>query len=253
MNMKKILGIFLLFLFTITIVSCADDKDTTEVNHLSFEKDYYERPLLRAKNIMVRGGNRDYTIKVENTDILGVEIDLSSSEGMGDLKVLPKQKGETNVEVQDNVTKEIVNLKIKIVDSYLNLAVANPTKPPYKQGNEFFLINNDSKDFYLYDENSELKHTGSYKFYIENNVPYMELVYHKEFEGRTTYKYDLTGTSETMFQGIKYILNWERHTLNKCVTTKEVSPVTMNVTDTKTNETSYFILSTHDIPEHVLE
>ncbi len=30
-----------------------------------FEKGYYERPLLGAKNIPVRGGNRDYTVTVQ--------------------------------------------------------------------------------------------------------------------------------------------------------------------------------------------
>ena len=61
MKTKKLLGIFFLFLCTITLVSCGDD-EKQEIYSLSFEKGYYERPLLGAKNIPVRGGNRDYTV-----------------------------------------------------------------------------------------------------------------------------------------------------------------------------------------------
>lgn len=253
MKTKNIFGVLLLFICMFGFANCSDGNEKTEIYHLSFEKDYYERPILGAKSIMIRGGNRNYTIKVEDPQILEVTVDLSSPTNMGDLKILPKQKGETNIEVRDNVTKEVVNLKIKIINSYLNLAVANPIMSPFKQGDEFFLINNDDKSCYLYDENLNLKHTGNYKFSIENNVPYMELTYHKEFEGRTKYKYDLTGTNQNMFDGIKYILNWDWRDFIESSTTKEVSPIIMNATDTETNTEYYLVAKGGDIPENVLE
>lgn len=49
---------------------------------------------------------------VEETDILSIDVDLSSSIGMGSLKVTPKKKGETKVKVKDNITNEIVELKL---------------------------------------------------------------------------------------------------------------------------------------------
>ena len=48
----------------------------------------------------------------------------------------------------------------------------------------------------------------------------MELAYHQEFEDRTTYKYDLTGTSQIMFVELKYLLNWDWHASSKSATTK---------------------------------
>ena len=141
MKTKKLLGIFFLFLCTITLVSCGDD-EKQEIYSLSFEKGYYERPLLGAKNIPVRGGNRDYTVTVQNTDVLSIDIDLSSPIDMGNLVVKPKQKGETTITVKDNVTNETVDLKIKIVDSYLNLKVAHPAQVPYTGGENLFFINN---------------------------------------------------------------------------------------------------------------
>ena len=62
---------FLLLIYTLSFMGCNDDdNETTEIHHLSFEKDYYERPLVGAKDIMIRGGNRDYAVEIENSSIL---------------------------------------------------------------------------------------------------------------------------------------------------------------------------------------
>lgn len=122
---------------------------------------------------------------------------------MGNLDIYPKQKGETTIQVKDNIAHETTDLRIKIVDSYLHLSINNPVRPPYKQGDEIFLINNDDKDFYLYDDKLKIKSTGNYEFSIKGNIPFLTLTYHKELENRTIYKYNLTGTDQTMFAVIK--------------------------------------------------
>ena len=147
-NLFTFFLIFLCFCFT----NCSDDEKTEDIHHLSFEKDYYERPLIGAKSIMIRSGNKDYSVEIKDPSILDVKIDLSSPIGMGNLDIYPKQKGETTIQVKDNIAHETTDLRIKIVDSYLHLSINNPVRPPYKQGDEIFLINNDDKDFYLYDD-----------------------------------------------------------------------------------------------------
>jgi len=147
-NLFTFFLIFLCFCFT----NCSDDEKTEDIHHLSFEKDYYERPLIGAKSIMIRSGNKDYSVEIKDPSILDVKIDLSSPIGMGNLDIYPKQKGETTIQVKDNIVHETTDLRIKIVDSYLHLSINNPVRPPYKQGDEIFLINNDDKDFYLYDD-----------------------------------------------------------------------------------------------------
>ena len=79
--------------------------------------------MLGTTNITITGGNRDYTVTVKKTDILNIDVDLSSSIGMGSLRVTPKKKGETKVKVKDNITNETVDLRIKITDSYLAYAI----------------------------------------------------------------------------------------------------------------------------------
>jgi len=80
-NLFTFFLIFLCFCFT----NCSDDEKTEDIHHLSFEKDYYERPLIGAKSIMIRSGNKDYSVEIKDPSILDVKIDLSSPIGMGNL------------------------------------------------------------------------------------------------------------------------------------------------------------------------
>ena len=138
MKTKHLLGALLSFLCTIIFFSCGNNNEE-KIYPLSFEKEYYEQPLLRATDITIRGGNRDYTVTVEETDILSIDVDLSSSIGMGSLKVTPKKKGETKVKVKDN-----------IIDSYLAYAIKESNHPALSNGTVVYLINNESKDCYFF-------------------------------------------------------------------------------------------------------
>lgn len=246
--------IFLLCLLGLNGCSSDTDEPATEVYHLSFEKDYYECPLIGTKSIMVRGGNRDYDVEVANPEIMEVTVDLSSPVGMGSLRIAPRQKGKTMVTVKDNVTHETVSLEVKIVDAYLNLLVANPVHEPYAQGDELFLINNEDRDFYLYDENWQLRDSGSYKFYVDGETPFLELTFAKGTDGKKIRLYDISLTNQQMFAVIKSLLGWDwREYMNGGAVTREVSPIVMHATDTETGTDCFFMVQTHSMPEHVLD
>lgn len=203
MKTKHLLGALLSFLCTIIFFSCGNNNEE-KIYPLSFEKEYYEQPLLRATDITIRGGNRDYTVTVEETDILSIDVDLSSSIGMGSLKVTPKKKGETKVKVKDNITNEIVELKIKIIDSYLAYAIKESNHPALSNGTVVYLINNESKDCYFFrysDSKNELSQNpiakGTYDFSVklENGfgnssptyaIPYLTLNYASDEQGNFT-------------------------------------------------------------------
>lgn len=55
---------------------------------------------------MIRSGNKDYSVEIKDPSILDVKIDLSSPIGMGNLDIYPKQKGETTIQVKDNIAHE---------------------------------------------------------------------------------------------------------------------------------------------------
>lgn len=194
MKTKHLLKAVLSFLCTISLFSCGNDNEK-EIYPLSFEKGYYECPSYGTSYIAIRGGNRDYTITVEKTDILNIDVDLSSSINMGSLIVRPKKKGETKVKVKDNITNETVDLKIKITDSYLAYSIKESNHPALSNGTLVYLINNDAKDCYFFryiDSKGELSPTpiakGTYVFSVklENGsgnssptyaIPYLRLNY----------------------------------------------------------------------------
>lgn len=194
MKQAYLLGV-LLFLCTISFVSCGNDnEEKKEIYPLSFEKGYYEAPLLGNTSISIRGGNRDYTVTVEKTNILETSIDLSSPIGMGSLVIKPKQKGETTITIKDKITNETVDLKVKVIDRYLAYAIRNSNHPALSQKTIVYLINNEAKDCYFFrytDSGVEATSTpiakGTYGFSIKT-MPYLTLNYASDENGNFTDK-----------------------------------------------------------------
>jgi len=286
MKTKHLLGALLSFLCTIFLFSCGND-DEKEIYPLSFEKEYYEQPLLGAANIMIRGGNRDYTVTVERTEILSISVDLSSSTGMGSLLVYPKKKGETKVSVKDNITNETVDLKIKITDAYLAYSIKESNHPTLSNGTAVYLINNEAKDCYFFHYNysqNELSQNpiakGTYDFSVklENGfgnssptyaIPYLTLNYASDEQGNFTD----ASTPPTphklrfeLFDGVtsvnavinliqRYLkIDWEQ-LINKALTRSDY--LIIPTLKTTIDNTDYTIIGTLDtrpeIPENILE
>lgn len=205
MNIKTLFKILLLFFSAIGFGSCgSDDDEKKEIYPLSFEKEYYEVPLLGNQSISIRGGNRNYSVTVEKTEILDVSVDLSSSIDMGNLVITPKQKGETTVTIKDNIVNEEVGLKIKVTDSYLAYAIKNSNHPALSQGTLVYLINNEAKDCYFFRNTGSgtgatntLIAKGTYEFSVKieygignssntYGIPYLTLNYGSDINGNFT-------------------------------------------------------------------
>lgn len=286
MKTKHLLGA-LLPLFCIIILSSCGNNDEKKRYSLSFEKECYEHPLLRTTSIVIRSGNRDYTVTVEKTDILSIDVDLSSSIGMGNLRVNPKKKGETKVKVKDNITNETVDLKIKITDSYLAYSIKKSNHPALSDGTVVYLVNNESKDFYFFrdiDSKNELSQTpiakGTYNFFtkLESGmgnssptyaIPYLTLNYASDEQGDFTDDVSVSPTPHNLrfelFDGYtetKVILNliqnylgvdWKELPHNALTKTNVVIP-SLKTTIDNTDYTIIGILSiTPSIPENILK
>ena len=286
MKTKHLLGALLSFLYTIIFFSCGNN-DEKKIYSLSFEKEYYERPLLGTTNITITGGNRDYTVTVEKTDILNIDVDLSSSIGMGSLRITPKKKGETKVKVKDNITNETADLRIKITDSYLAYAIKKGNHPALSNGTIVYLINNEAKDCYFFryiESRDEISRTpiakGTYDFFtkLESGsgnssptyaIPYLTLNYASDEQGNFTD----ASTPPTphklrfeLFDGVtsvnavinliqRYLkIDWEQ-LINKALTRSDYLIIpTLKTTIDNTDYTIIGTLDTHpEIPENILE
>lgn len=286
MKTKHLLGALLSFLYTIIFFSCGNN-DEKKIYSLSFEKEYYERPLLGTTNITITGGNRDYTVTVEKTDILNIDVDLSSSIGMGSLRITPKKKGETKVKVKDNITNETADLRIKITDSYLAYAIKKGNHPALSNGTIVYLINNEAKDCYFFryiESRDEISRTpiakGTYDFFtkLESGsgnssptyaIPYLTLNYASDEQGNFTD----ASTPPTphklrfeLFDGVtsvnavinliqRYLkIDWEQ-LINKALTRSDY--LIIPTLKTTIDNTDYTIIGTLDtrpeIPENILE
>ena len=260
MKTKHLPGALLPFLYTIIFFSCGNN-DEKKIYSLSFEKEYYERPLLGTTNITITGGNRDYTVTVEKTDILNIDVDLSSSIGMGSLRVTPKKKGETKVKVKDNITNETVDLRIKITDSYLAYAIEKSNHPALSNGTVVYLINNEAKECYFFryiEFRDELSHTpiakGTYDFFTKlesgsgNSSPTYAIPYLTLYDGVTSANAVLNLISR--FLGV----DW-KELVEKALTRSEHTIVpTLKTTIDNTDYTIIGILNTYpEIPENILE
>ena len=189
MKARNLLTPLVLFFCIVNLVSCSDDKETKEIYPLLFEKGYYEIPFPGTTRIGIQGGNREYAISVENSNILEVSVDLSSPIGNGTLVVTPKSKGETTVTIKDNVTGETVNLKLKVVDCYLCYFINESNHPALSKGTVIYFVHNENKDCYFFRSNSDntvdagvgLK--GTYDFSVK---PYLTLNYASDEEGKFT-------------------------------------------------------------------
>lgn len=64
---------FLIFILSLSLLSCNKEKEETK--SISFDKAYYEKPILETKQSIQFQGNADnYEVLVENDEILEASI-----------------------------------------------------------------------------------------------------------------------------------------------------------------------------------
>lgn len=287
MKTKKSFGILLLFLCIINFTSCSDNEEIGVTSPLSFEKGYYEVPLIGKTRIDVRDGNRDYDISVENSSILDVSVDLSSSIGAGTLVITPQSKGETTITVKDNISNETTNLKIKVIDSYLVYLITESNHTALSKGTIVYLVKNANKDCYFFRYNNSEKidsaplSKGTYDFFVKIKhgignssndyaIPYLTLNYASNEEGNFTdatipktphhFRFELFDGITAVNTVIKMIqsylgIDWEE--LTQQATKSNIGDMTppllkMTVDNTKFNVIGIFSTTT-TIPEDILE
>lgn len=204
-----------ILLFTSCFVSCNDDKKTEEVYPIRFSDSSYEVRMGMRESISFVDGSGDYTIDVENPQLLDASISLNTD----NLFINAKKKGETVLSVTDNRVGETVKLKIKITDSYLGFVLVNSDLPFFKSKTDLFLVKNDKNEFYLFDKAESFNGPagepvlkGSYEITVKNNAPYLTLTYKDETETAVVRKFGLSGSDGGVFDVMNTVfeLGWEK-------------------------------------------
>lgn len=270
----KILSMLVL---TVVLISCDDKNDGKELYELTFEKGSYEVQLKRKTPIMIRGGNRDYSLSVQDPEILDADVDLSSLIGMGDILVTGKKKGETILSVTDNLSHETVKLKIKVIEKYLNLKVVGGNHPALVKDILIFLINDEERSCYFISggENNprNIITKGKYEFTAEPKengaTPYLTLTYASDEKGHftdaaktdasiapTSHKLDISGNPSYAYEYLAFLfdIDWEKliqKPSEKAL--RETGSRILNMKEVETEKEIYTYFWNEKIPEGILE
>jgi hypothetical protein len=213
---------------------------------LSFEKEYYERPLSEdSQEIVFSGGSSNLSVEVSDNDVLEATI------GTGNIKIKTKKKGAVYLVVKDGADNTSVTIRVKVVDSYLSMRLGAPipNSSVYDKGDCLFLVNNTSRAFYLYDESYNIKGSGNYKLFMEGSKFFLSLSLP---EG--TRLYDISNSSEMfLFGAILSALDFSWTDEHNAITnSRSASPVTMNAVDSVTGDVYYFSVDSTEMPYGIL-
>ncbi len=220
MKTKHLLGIA--FLCLLGLSSCLKDKD------LDFKLNGSQSLELtlgsHADCLPIISGNGDYTLTVGDDNIIEA-LYYPSYEGMpfGSISINGKKRGETTLQVTDNVTKQSYTFQIKITDNYFGCYVTKSDHPALLKERWMYLINNENKDVYFFEKGKDytpgtLITQGTYEFTVEDNIPYLTL-YYADSNGQftdaaiapTPRKFNIINSNTNTFYALEYYLgiDWD--------------------------------------------
>ena len=230
---------FFFFILSLTLLSCNKEEETKP---LSFDKAYYEKPILETKQSIQFQGNADnYEVLVENDEILEASIKENK------LDILTKEKGSTTIFFRNSLTEEAESISIKVVDRYMGLSVENPISSSYyAYSDNLFFINNKTKDIYWYDESFKIKKKGNYNFYLKDEKFYLSLSFNKD-----SIVYDISKSSNIfLFKVLPTLLDvsWSTSLISR-----ETSPINIVMSEINSSEITYFSLSKDEMPYNTLD
>lgn len=224
MKFKNVSGATLLFLITVSLLGCSD-KDHREPFDFRMGAESYEVRVGMKASFSIVSGNGDYTIQVEDDNIIEAGHLQNGNLTFGSIDVTGKEKGETTLSITDKATQQTVKVKVKVTDFYLPLVVSTSNHPALVRYMRIFLVNNDNRDAYFFlEENNvlNLQQKGRYEIVTERKgdvvTPYLLLRYASDNEGKftdaaivhTVHKFDLTGSDQEVYKLLssKFGVDW---------------------------------------------
>lgn len=284
--MNKLIILFL-SIMSLFVVACSDDDNKSEsITPFGFEKNYYEIRLGRDHtSISITNGSGDISLAIEDEEILKAlysKCNDKEDNRKGYIDLYGLQKGATTLTITDNVTKDVETVEVKVTDCYLAYAIAHSNHPVLETGTILFLVNNQTRDYYLFTEDNIYNRPlvkGSSDFFVTfdsgigpsprlHAIPNLRLTYPSDDDGNLAnsnitatphdFQIELWGenaSSSYVLEAIQAYLGVDWIELAGKALTKSVAPIDMTMIMTVPN-TAYQItgvLSTVSIPEHVLD
>ena len=194
-----------LLILLIIVVSCDKRNDDHTASRFHIDKNYYEIIQWRDQTINITSGSGDLQISTPNADKIQLSYEKGSTESgiNGKIDIKGIKRGEAQVQLVDRVTKESVQLNLKIVPPYIELIAEDSTDPVLNIGTDLFLINDEGHSFYIFSYNHPIAkynippcYSGYYQFVKEEDNVILRLKnkddsFHREFVLQTNSKDDM--------------------------------------------------------------
>lgn len=264
MNTKNFFGIFLLSLIAIGLTACGDDDK--EIVDFTLSTESCEIPLEYTYYTSIVSGNGDYTLTVENNEIIEAQVKFTADDHMpfGAIYIEAKQKGETTLSITDKVTQQSRSLKVKVTDRYLGYYITESNHPALAKERSVYLVNNAARDAYFFEKKKNnamalLSH-GTYEFKVENDNPYLVLHY-PEVDGQftiaavapTAHSFNIKGSDSQTFGFLQTFLSFKWNDLSPDLRSDMVRFLQMKMKEESTNNSVIGNLHTDPIPMGILK
>lgn len=255
--MKTLYSLFLISVIGICFCGCNDGNEEGEVYPIRFADNSYEVRLKQTESISFVDGSGDYTIRVDNPEILEATINSDSKS----LLLHSKQKGETEITIIDNKAKGEVRLNMKVVDSYLGFMYTDGNIPLFPMHTNLYLVNSESQEFYIFkqmeysnvpEEECVLK--GNYAIkYDEASFSFrLLLTIIKEENQPETHTYNITGSSN-IYTLMKQYLGLQIPAIDNALTKSINRPIARLSLQEQGGKWAFWDLITAPIPKGVLK
>lgn len=257
MKQANLFRILLISLITICLSACSDNKDEIkEIYPIRFDDTSYEVRMGVSESIGFVDGSGDYTLKVENPQLLEASISIKTKT----LIISAKQKGETVLSITDNGVGETVNLKIKVTDSYIGFINADGNIPMFPIRTNLFLVNNASKEFYLFNQANgsngpadEPILKGNYEIAVENKISYLTLVFQNKEKGTETHKFNIQKSDSQVYAIMSKYLNIDWETMSESVRSTGPQTYFLHMNEESTGLEAYWTISIMQMPKDILK
>lgn len=260
MKIIRLLGMLLLLVVTISFSGCNyEESKEKKVYPIRFANNSYEVRVNQLESIGFVDGSGDYTIEVENPELLSATIDVKVER----LSISAKQKGETYLTIIDNKADGKVRLKIKVTDSYLGFRLSSKSNIPFiPEETDLFLVNNEQKDFFLFKHDRVVNFPvgkpvlkGTYSTKVESEVPLLMLTFQNE-EGITeAHTYDISESDSEIYSLMNKFINsgWEKKNARSTGPQVYIMKMKETIEDKEYSANWVVFPANTPIPEGVLE
>lgn len=222
MKINLLLGLYVTLVCVLSIAGCNDSDKGQDgpdpVYPLSFLTDSIEvrQGIATPLRPLSSNGINTLDLMPGDTSLLvahAVIIENGTSHASGWISLTGKQKGHTSLTVCDRIAKDTVVLDVKITDFYMGMLLMGSNHPLFTESKAsyLFLVDNDRKDFYLFDQKDDQPYgiiqQGVYAFSVEDNTPYLTLTVGND----APYRFNLSQNTQKVYLYLSHFfhLGWE--------------------------------------------